>query len=54
MCVRPKIEFANVRACEAKNRRNSQFGITVGIIAGITTGITIGITVGITIGITEL
>jgi hypothetical protein len=25
MCVRPKIEFANVRACEAKNRRNSQF-----------------------------
>jgi len=24
MCVRPKIEFANVRACEAKNRRNSQ------------------------------
>ena len=26
MCVRPKIECANVRACEAKNRRNSQFG----------------------------
>ena len=25
MCVRPKIECANVRACEAKNRRNSQF-----------------------------
>ena len=24
MCVRPKIERANVRACEAKNRRNSQ------------------------------
>ena len=24
MCVRPKIECANVRACEAKNRRNSQ------------------------------
>ena len=24
-CVRPKIECANVRACEAKNRRNSQF-----------------------------
>ena len=23
-CVRPKIECANVRACEAKNRRNSQ------------------------------
>ena len=23
MCVRPKIECANVRACEAKNRRNS-------------------------------
>ena len=26
-CVRPKIECANVRACEAKNRRNSQIGI---------------------------
>ena len=25
MCVRPKIECANVRACEPKNRRNSQF-----------------------------
>ena len=25
MCVRPKIECANVRACEAKNRRNLQF-----------------------------
>ncbi len=25
MCVRPKFECANVRACEAKNRRNSQF-----------------------------
>ena len=25
MCVRPKIECGNVRACEAKNRRNSQF-----------------------------
>ena len=25
MCVRPRIECANVRACEAKNRRNSQF-----------------------------
>ena len=25
MCVRPDIECANVRACEAKNRRNSQF-----------------------------
>ena len=25
MCVRPKIKCANVRACEAKNRRNSQF-----------------------------
>ena len=25
MCVRPKIECANVRACEAKNHRNSQF-----------------------------
>ena len=25
MCVRPKIECANVRACEAKNRRNSLF-----------------------------
>ena len=25
MCVRPKIECANVRACEAINRRNSQF-----------------------------
>ena len=24
MCVRPKIECANVHACEAKNRRNSQ------------------------------
>ena len=24
MCVRPKIECANVRACEAKNHRNSQ------------------------------
>ena len=24
MCVRPKNECANVRACEAKNRRNSQ------------------------------
>ena len=24
MCVRPKIKCANVRACEAKNRRNSQ------------------------------
>ena len=29
MCVRPKIECANVRACEAKNRRNSQFEITI-------------------------
>ena len=28
MCVRPKIECANVRACEAKNRRNSQFAKT--------------------------
>ena len=27
MCVRPKIECANVRACEAKIRRNSQFVI---------------------------
>jgi hypothetical protein len=27
MCVRPKIECANVRACEAKIRRNSQFGL---------------------------
>ena len=27
MCVRPKIECANVRACEAQNRRNSQFGL---------------------------
>ena len=27
MCVRPKIECANVRACEAKSRRNSQFEI---------------------------
>ena len=27
MCVRPNIECANVRACEAKNRRNSQFVI---------------------------
>ena len=27
MCVRPKIECANVRACEAKNRRNSQFAL---------------------------
>ena len=26
MCVRPKIKCANVRACKAKNRRNSQFG----------------------------
>ena len=26
-CVRPKIECANVRACEAKNRRNSQFAL---------------------------
>ena len=26
MCVRPKIKCANVRACEAKNRRNSQIG----------------------------
>ncbi len=25
MCVRPKFECANVRACETKNRRNSQF-----------------------------
>ena len=25
MCMQPKIECANVRACEAKNRRNSQF-----------------------------
>ena len=24
MCVRPKIKCENVRACEAKNRRNSQ------------------------------
>ena len=24
MCVRPKIKCANVRACKAKNRRNSQ------------------------------
>ena len=24
MCVRPKFECANVRACEANNRRNSQ------------------------------
>ena len=24
-CVRPKIECANVRVCEAKNRHNSQF-----------------------------
>ena len=29
MCVRPKIECANVRACEAKNRRNSQFGYLI-------------------------
>ena len=28
MCVRPKIECANVRACEAKNRRNSQIGLS--------------------------
>ena len=27
MCVRPKIECENVRACEAKNRRNSQIAI---------------------------
>ena len=27
MCVRPKIECANVRACEAKNHRNSQIEI---------------------------
>ena len=27
MCVRPKFECANVRACEAKNHRNSQFAI---------------------------
>ena len=27
MCVRPKIECANVRACEAKNRRNSQIAL---------------------------
>ena len=26
MCVRPKIKCANVRACEAENHRNSQFG----------------------------
>ena len=26
-CVRPKIECANVRACEAKIRRNSQLDI---------------------------
>ena len=26
MCVRPKIKCANVRAGEAKNRRNSQIG----------------------------
>ena len=25
MCVRLKIKCANVRACEARNRRNSQF-----------------------------
>ena len=27
MCVRLKIECTNVRACEAKNRRNSQFEV---------------------------
>jgi hypothetical protein len=27
MCVRPKNECANVRACEAKNRRNSQIAL---------------------------
>ena len=32
MCVRPKIECANVRACEAKNRRNSQFANKVPLI----------------------
>ena len=26
MCVRPKFECGNVRACEAKIRRNSQLG----------------------------
>ena len=25
-CLRPKIECANMRACDAKNRRNSEFG----------------------------
>ena len=30
MCVWPKIECANVRACEAKNRRNSLFGVKCG------------------------
>ena len=29
MCVRPKIECANVRACEAKNRRNSQIAVNI-------------------------
>jgi hypothetical protein len=29
MCVRPKIECANVRACEAKIRCNSQFAAGV-------------------------
>ena len=28
-CVRPKIECANVRACEAKNRRNSQIDSSI-------------------------
>ena len=33
MCVRPKIECANVRACEAKNRRNSQLLIIHSVIS---------------------
>ena len=32
MCVRPKIECANVRACEAKIRRNSQFAAFINIL----------------------
>ena len=34
MCVRPKIECANVRACEAKNRRNSQIAHFISFLAG--------------------
>ena len=32
MCVRPKIKCANVRACEAKNHRNSQFAVLTYIV----------------------